>query len=656
MRRWTIVLVGIMLLSLCSCRELKDKNRDMELSKLKEQLCSQNSPELQIEMLGENEVNITLNTEAIGILHSDSQEDESELIDEIEITFLSEGEENMINLDIMKNYFNLSGEKSNAGLTYWLYTDGDKEGTRTEKSFSTAIFQMGIAEEFKNCTDYTVRIYSSKLRYQDIILDGKVADILSEKEKVKAPRFSVDFSDSQSIKFNISGEDIKTAFYNNENIELKIYESEEVLKDIYANSIVDFRVLAVDRGENCKMTTCFINDNGKIWDLGGDRDTKIGLAKATESGVAIRYVHERIDEWIKPEYVYQLYIGVDLIETGRLSDGDLEKMYSNISPIPDWVPKNIKDSEFLTPDTGEYTITVLEIPDAEMDAPKWYSEKGNMIYGAIEKKKIHLKVVALDSYDEFGLFSSKYKVIYPSVEEAMYAAAGSKMLIVQAQNNELITDILYDKYDKALFGEMDYFNYRGRYDNVRYYKLTRKGINRRLFEFACDLTTTNTENLHFDFNEVSIKYMEKRSSTQQAAKYSYETYEITTYSTRKKDVRSYEEMKGLYSTAPDHWEDHPFISLLPPIPAGMTLQYRENSTINDEKLSLQSITNGCTRRKAKRFIKNLKRMYRDVEGGSCIYKNNKNELSISLITKDDIYIGVYWWEEAQILYVNVNQE
>lgn len=96
----TVILVGVLCLGLCACRGQKEDKQDQALSKFREKACSQNTIDLQIELLGENEANITVNSEAIGLLDSRVHRDADKRIKELSIILFTEDDDRIIGFDI----------------------------------------------------------------------------------------------------------------------------------------------------------------------------------------------------------------------------------------------------------------------------------------------------------------------------------------------------------------------------------------------------------------------------------------------------------------------------------------------------------------------------------------------------------------------------
>lgn len=649
--------MGIMLLGLCACG-VQDKNQqDITSSNSAEEVNTETTKGIHVALAGEDEATITLNDKAIETLDSIMQGDEGQLVNEIQIIFFSQDEKKNINLNITDSHFNIYADNPNEQNSFWNYSDDDIEANRTDQSFSFVLRQFGIASDFKGCTDYRVEFYTFESGEREILTEGKVSGILSEKEKKSF--LQVVFPNAKLAKCKVMGEEAKTAFYNHDSIRIDFFESEERLQDDFPCPILNINVSPNETSDNYRIANCGIctdSESRTFQDLNVENYGYPGITTGTEDGVTIQYSYKGIQELIKPEYVYQLYIGEEIVETGRLSDVILEEEYSEILPIPDWVPKNDKDSEFLIPDTKEYTITILEVPNAMMDATSWYQKMGSMVYGANVRIEIPLKVVVLDSFNEFGLYSSKIKIVYPTVEGAMNACAGYEMLVEQEQKDELVTAELFEECDQQLFKKHDYFVYKGHYDSVRYFEFTEKGISARLNDNTYGITMTNVEELCFDFNTVDIKYLEKQTSTQKSADYSDKTYELATYSTRNPDTRGFEEMKEEYNTAPQNWQDHPYVFLLPPIPDGLNLHYGLNSTINEENLTLCTDANGCTREQAEQLIGDLKNMGYDSEDGHCYYDSNEDEISIRLLSDEGVYVGMYWRKDEQSISINISKE
>ena len=253
-------------------------------------------------------------------------------------------------------------------------------------------------------------------------------------------------------------------------------------------------------------------------------------------------------------------------------------------------------------------------------------------------KEIMVTVAILDSYDEFGLRSSKYKIIYPSTEVAMYSATGNEMIVEEERDDNLITAKLFEDCDVAFFGSDDSYIYNGHYDNVRYFELSRDSVSERSRGEFWGIRMTNADEVTPRFTSVDITYEMNQSSTIQVTDDLERTFEVTTYSTRNMEMQDFDEMHNLYNNAPDSWQEHPYAALVPTVPQGVKFEYMEDTVIDENSLCISTYeTGGCTKEQAMEMINELRNM--EYEELIC---DSEDEEAINVCVKlpGDYYVRV----------------
>ena len=392
MKKLLSLLLSIMLLAslFTGCGE-KTESQDSDLltdistqgkamSDSENEVLTQPREGLQITLNGENEATITLNDEAIGEIDSTTQGDEGQLINEINVYLSSGDEEFCVSLNITDKHFNIYAESLDAQEPLWNHSDNDMDANRTDKSFSVTINQVGIASVIKQCSEYKIEFNTFEPWECKVLAEGSISDILVEGENQQL--LQAMFPDDETIKFEIYGEEAKSLFYNYENIRIDIYESEEQINADNPCPSLEFEIGQESNGYRLVTASSRISqENDFLQDLAGGYSTDKGLAVGAEYGVAIKYTYENISDLVMPEYIYELYFGNNEVETGIIADILSEEKTGENSGITDIIPVHEIDSDFFVPDTNEYSVTVIEMPNILMFEPVWYQKMDTMIYG-----------------------------------------------------------------------------------------------------------------------------------------------------------------------------------------------------------------------------------------------------------------------------------
>ncbi len=148
-----------------------------------------------------------------------------------------------------------------------------------------------------------------------------------------------------------------------------------------------------------------------------------------------------------------------------------------IEKLPDIFPKSSKDDEFFTPDSDDYVVVMEEYPVLKYYDYGFGYANGVEVYGPVDTHDGSVTVVSIISYDEFGLISTKTKMIYSNLRDAMVAPAGrlswmgTEDLTDETEHDEQIMADFFEEMDREFYGSGEYTNheYHGHFDNVRYF-------------------------------------------------------------------------------------------------------------------------------------------------------------------------------------------
>lgn len=368
-----------------------------------------------------------------------------------------------------------------------------------------------------------------------------------------ANNLQIVFYNDNIVKFKVTGEEVKTAFYNYENIFIRFYESSEQQKEDLKLPTLEFSQVRGNTGRGDVFATTYTREGNDsegymiyphIMTDGVNEYNK--CSAASDYGVAMKYECDGISDLIGNTSIYELYIGNELMCVG-------------------------------------YSFARSELYEKPSKS-HWYSYLGRFD----NVKYFEEDIDAIDAIDA----------------------------------SPIIVPITYSS-------------------DERWYKHQRDDSIFDNLQFKSKEIIQSTETIHAD-------------NTMTDAEADFE-YKITTYSSSELAGSSinYEEEAAKYNTAPEKWQVHPYASFFPELPQGVTLKYVPDQTINEEKLSLYTGENGCTREQALEFIDEL----RNIEYEELRYEvKNDDEVQLVLMVEDRFLVGAYWRKDEQSMFVYAFKE
>ena len=677
MKKLLSLLLSIMLLAsmLTGCVE-KTESLDSDLlidstaqgeamSDSENEALFQTKEGLQITLNGENEATITLNDEAIGELDSTTLGDEGQLINEINVYFSSENEEFFVSLNIIDKHFNIYAESPDAQEPLWNHSDNDLDANRTDKSFSVTINQVGIASVIKQCSEYKIEFNTFEPWECKVLAEGSISEILSEGENQQL--LQVIFPNDETIKFKVYGEEAKTSFYNYEQMRINIYESEKQINADNPCPSVEFRVEAASEntGEGRIYAIGYSQDeSGTGQVIAEDSNNSEGRTLGTDYGVVMKYKNENIREYVKPEYLYELYLGNDKVETGKVSDIFVEDEYTNIPAIPTEFISGDEYDTWFVPVTDNYKIIEIVQEDNQFGTPCWYQRMGRWVYGSEEPYfNEDVKTVYLLSFDEFGVVDSKMKIMYESetaLQSDIYANLGDYIVAetltgVNEPDDSIITSEFVESCDKEVFDNYTInsnivtYEYIGHSEHTRYLSYHSSSFESELFGiYYWGVTNTDYSDFQYSSNEIT-------EGTLQDIILPYRTYSYQ-QNPNAATINLEEERKN-YNTAPNTWQEHPYVSYLPEIPSEITVKYVEGLTINETNLALCTEVGGCTREQAENYIEAFSNMKYENEIVELRFEvEDDSEHWLVRYLEGNIRILISWRIEEQRLFIYADKD
>ena len=528
MKKLLSLLLSIMLLTsiLTGCGE-KTESQDSDLltdssaqgevgSDSENEALSQSKEGLQITLNGENEAKITLNDEAIGQLGKNTESNLRILLQgEGATEFESESEIYISSISWHLLHFTNkdTGECE-------IIVDGSSEGVFSETNCTITMSKMGICSYFDNIENYRIVFTdANKENLQTTVASGKLSDVLCTNSNEQQHILQAIFQNDETIKLKIYGDEAKTSFYNHEDIRLAIYESEEQVNadnpcpslEITAGAAIE------DSGEGRAYAGVLSQDGSRTGhDLGEDSAYPEGRTLGTDYGVVMKYKNQSIGEYVKPEYLYELYFGNDKIEVGKIRDIFVEEEYTNIPAIPNEFVSGDEYDTWFVPVTDNYKIIEIVQEDNQFGSPCWYQRMGGWVYGSEEPYfNEDVKTVYLLSFDEFGLVDSKMKVIYES-ETALQSdiyynledyIVAEVLTGVNQPDDSLITTEFVESCDKEVFNNYSIDNgtftyeYLGHSERVRYLSYN-YSFESEIHEFWDWGTTADYSDFQYSSNEI----------------------------------------------------------------------------------------------------------------------------------------------------------
>lgn len=602
----------------------------------------------KIALNGDNEANFTLNHKAVGKLESIQNGDSRQLVNEINVYLESDSEESYIPIYIGDCDFNIYEENPSADVPEWQYSEADG-GIRTERNgntISAKVNHIGIANILGKYTDYRVEFSFLESGENEVLEEGKVADIIRSSDVQTTDNLQIVFYNNNTVKFKVYGDDVKSAFYNYKNINIRLYENNEQQNEGNKLPTIEFQhtQLNTDTGRGIVTALTYSNEDNMIkgHDLAGGERNPNSASAASDYGIAMKYVCEGISNEVKNANTYEVYVGDELMCMGYVDDAVIEKEYDSILSIPADFRSGDADDNYFVPVTDNYKIIEVTYCDNQFGTVGWYQRMGKWVYGATEPYFNEIvKVVYLLSFDEIGIVDGKMKILYES-ENGLIAdifmnfpsyIIAEDLTGVNEPDESLITTEFLDLCDKEVFDfttneSTGYvFEYFGQSNNSRYYNFT---------------SSWSSELPHVvgrGFGE----YTDVQYSSNEIHEETWNEHPIRTYSTEEKF--NYIDNVAQYNTAPEDWHDHPYASFIPELPQGVMVNY---TPTNDEDLRLGTEVNGCTREQALELIEKMRKIeytqvIADIE--------NDEEIVYKIGVDGGIDIGVGWYNESQQLIV-----
>ncbi len=672
----SIVLVIVLLVTMTGCGEKKNTDTSQaqgDAQGVKNANTDATIPNsaFQIALNGDNEAVFTLNHEAVGKLESIQNGDSSEIKNEIYIDLFSDNSEDYLTIIIREGNFYIC--EGSSAEEYWFYDSSNDSHIQPEwdgNTVSATISHVGIADVVNKYANYRVVLFDIKGGANETLEEGNVADILINSDVQTTDSLKIVSYDDNIVKFKVYGEEAKSAFYNNKKISIKLYESSEQQNEGNKIPTIEFQhtQLNMNTGRGRVVAFTYTNEDNMVTghELSGDETNYNSVSVASDYGVAMKYESDGLSGLIGNTLIYEVYFDNDLMCVGNVNDSliEKEKEYS-INPLPEAFPISNKDSDLFVPETDNYHVIMMEVPYL-IDIPVWYERMGILVYGSNKYREAEqhvATVVMLESYDEFGLNNVKTKIIYEDYVQSLYAGTDSGNIILEPvpqifePDDNLITEKLLDDFSRFDLYEntfsQHWYTYHGRFDNIKYFEESFNALEAYDAKpMIIPITYSNDNAWYTNQQQVSIfddlqfeSGTIKESTATIYADYvsthdavDFE-YKINTYSTNEKV--SYENNIEQYNTAPGNWHDHPYASLLPELPQGMTVNY---TPVSDEVLHMGSDVNGCTREQALEFIGKMRKIeytkiYADVE--------NDEEIIYSIEIDNGIGIGASWSNDNQ---------
>ena len=630
------------------------------LSDSENEALSKTKEGLKIALNGENEVTITLNDEAVGKLAQNAESNLRILLQEEGASeFECESE-----IYISNNSWNLLRFTNKDTDECEIIVDGSSEGVIYDTTCTLTISRVGICSYFDTIEQYRILFTdANNENFQTTLASGFISDVLCVNTKEQQHILQAMFPDEETIKFKIYGEEAKTSFYNYEQMRINIYESEKQINADNPCPSVEFIVEAASEntGEGRIYAIAYSQGEGGTGHvIEENSNNSEGRTLGTDYGVVMKYRNESIGEYVKPEYLYELYLGNDKVETGKISDIIVTEEYTNIPAIPDTFPTNDMDGEYFTPATDDYVITMVTYPEVPFfDFEFGRDQGGNPIYAPKSNHMSAMKVVKMTSYDEFGIVDERSKTIYDNDADAMSAFCNRQTWLDASslQLNETMEDPaiikLFDEYNEDYFSSrIQAGEYLGRFENVMYFigngtfgnsSLSSELIPLENPTYESDGLATMDYPYEYDFADLSRGHSFIMDDTGTLVQYA---------SKNIADTIDYKAESEKYNTVPDSWQEHPYASYLPELPSGVTVDFIEGLTINETNLALYTDANGCTREQAENYMEAFQNMEYENEIVEQRYEvDDDYEYMLVRFLEGNIRILVSWRVEEQRLYI-----
>ena len=191
------------------------------------------------------------------------------------------------------------------------------------------------------------------------------------------------------------------------------------------------------------------------------------------------------------------------------------------------------------------------------------------------------------------------------------------------------------------------YEYIGHSEHTRYFVYDYL-FNSQLYDFFDWGTNADYSDFQYSSNEIT-------EGTLQDSILPYRTYSYEQNPNATKI--NYEEERVKYKTAPDTWQEHPYVFYLPEIPSGISVDYVEGLTINETNLALCTEVNGCTMEQAENYIEAFSNMKYENEIVERRYEEKDDyEYKLMRFLEGNIRILISWRVEEQRLFIYVDKD
>lgn len=396
--------------------------------------------------------------------------------------------------------------------------------------------QAGITKRLSQCDNYRLYYFDKDSR-QEMLAEGGVPDIVSA--KASGETIKISYIDDDRAIVRLAGE----TFENN----LNDKQYHELTLAFYLpgnDSYTPLYELRLTSGSDMLSSSLYqltLQQNEGLMDskeLIGDKHNQ---TTQTAQGYSVLLFYDEIEDLLSACDRIVVTDGEGKTFLTESYESAVTDASPPVSPIPNVFEINAKDADFFYPITDDYVVMMLDMPMATVLDYGYGWTDGVEYYAPMGAHEEPLKIMSVQSYNEFGMMDQRTKIIYPSVTAAMTAPAGrldwypaAKLTKNTATDAPILADF-FAQLDKNIFGkptrnDADY-QYFGHYDKVRYFSGDMQQIKilynsppplsyDRDSQFNGDGFLTETIPYSYDFPNFAINLSQMRDSTATITVYS----------------------------------------------------------------------------------------------------------------------------------------
>ena len=384
---------------------------------------------LKVEIINQNEISISFSDE-INEKLSSTLDGQSTIIHNAIYISLMQSENLYYQIYSSDVDWFITSQKGEA----FQYGEKDSPQVVNGKTITWHIKRAGIADAIQECNAYNVK-YVDYLEEdgRKLICEGSPCFIQGDTEKSK-DGIQIVFMDANTVKIYVSGSEITEHLMKVNSIKFQLYDTEESQQRSLPT--LGFKLSNPDIGEQVSLVKYNVNETDKDYFsvseevlLGSNGNPVNGKLLQSEEGIIFKLQYEGLYNMMST-LQYCSFADEDGNQFYVAKTGKIQIIEYEYPVIPDDSALAQLDLSFFKRITNNYSTITETYPEYQNLIYDWHeyvdptTGEKDYIYTAVEEgcykmSSTPIKVVMIESYDEFGLCNRYAAAIFESEEDAL---------------------------------------------------------------------------------------------------------------------------------------------------------------------------------------------------------------------------------------------